>query len=93
MGLIYKWVEGEKQAKEYLAKVGKCKLEDVRRCENIMRLTPTLWAELHEQLGVDGYYHDTWLLIMYDQSKETTCDIDKIRRQAYEDVRTGKITF
>lgn len=61
--LIYKWVEGEKAAKDLMSRISKGDMAQISRCEGIMRIKD-IHAELsYHNLTSGGHYSEMWLLI------------------------------
>lgn len=93
MGYCVTWVEGEELAIEMMCK--KTRLEErPYRCECIMRLGDVA-AELNYIDDPEGHYHELWMLY-YSTSEDrliTHTDINKARKEGYELMRSGKLSY
>lgn len=88
MGYIYKWIEGEKNLKEYCTKrFG----EQPRFIETIGRVGEAK-VELNYKLKEGHGYVPMYLLYMQHPTG-TLCYMDDIRKMSYEEIRADKASI
>ena len=95
MGVCATWVEGEDLAIEMMQKRERTTCRPVRM-ECTMRLGST-WGELNYIMGVDGRYHEMWLLWFdcngTEHKKSTHLSVSDARSEGYELMRTGGLSY
>ena len=95
MGVCATWVEGETLAIEMMQKREHSTCRPTRM-ECTMRLGST-WGELNYMKGVDGKYHEMWLLWFdcngIDNKRSTHTSVSEARSEGYELMRLGKLSY
>lgn len=87
----YKLVEGYDAALDLICRMRQCDTADIYKCENIVRYED-IYGERHYWEGSDDCYHEMVILFMKDNQGYLPCNMDKLKEQAREDVRTGRFT-
>ena len=85
----YKLVEGYDEALDLICRMRKCTRADIYKCESIIRYADIYGERFFEKGPNNRLYSEIVFLTMANEYGYHP-DTDRVRKKAYEDVRTGR---